>query len=300
MVAARTTDELVAEVDDLALLPSADGRLTTAEKLRMADRVMRGAVSDLLLGSRSGRLVTAAADVSIVSGTYLYAVPSRALAEGVSDVLIADGDTEWSAPELSVSEAHRYRAAAGPWHSPYAYTWRDDKIEILPHPTSTEYSLRVLYPRRPAKLVAVEECGLASSVGASTVTLSATPSAWGASLALDYIDSVTGRTRADDVTSGVSGTTITPSAMPSGVVAGDYLCASGETCVPVVTGPLWDVLVDGTALEVLRALSDPSVADARERYAESVERARGILQPRSRGAAKRIVARHSPLRRGRR
>jgi hypothetical protein len=319
MVAALTTDDLVTEVRDEALLPDTDGRLGATEAAtdvaicRLASRVLRTVCAELVVGARAQRWTTdllnsggGTAQV-IVSGTYLYDIPTRALAAGVSDVLILSVDgstiTEWSAPEVPAAEAWRYANNHGGWDSPYAYCWRDDQIELLPHPTATEYLVHVYYPRGLLRLVPTASCALIASKTATTITTSATvPSGWASSETLDIVrGSPNGQPRGiDQAGTSISGTSITISAgVPSGTVAGDYVCLDGETCVPPVPDVVWPVLVDGAALEVLRAIGDPAgTQDAERRLGESVRSARALLEPRSRGASKKIVARYSPLRRG--
>lgn len=304
MVAALTTADLLSRVKAQAQLPSTEGRLTDAEILALADEVLRTTCADLLLGARSQWWTTAADDVSIVSGTYLYSVPERALVEGVSDILITDGTDEWSAPEVTLAQAWRYRGDHGGWDSPYAYCWRDDRIELLPHPTSGGYSLRVLYPRRPSRLVTVASCATVASSTSTAITTSATvPSGWASSETLDVISATTGRHRGVDLAgTSISGTSITVSAgVPTGTAAGDYVALDGETCIPPVPEPVFDVLTAATTLEVLMAIGDPDGLQAAvSRVQMRTTRAQSLLSPRSRGASRKIVAHGYGTRRSRR
>ena len=304
MVAALTTADLLSRVKAHAQLPTTEGRLTDAEILALADEVLRTTCSDLLVGARSQWWTTAAADVSIVSGTYLYAVPERALAEGVSDVLITDGTHEWSAPEVTLAEAWRYREGHGGWDSPHAYVWRDERLELLPHPTATAYSLRILYPRRPSRLVTVASCAVVSSSTSTSITITtASPSGWASSEALDVISATTGRQRGVDLAgTSIGATNITLSAgVPTGTAAGDYVALDGETCVPPLPEPVFDVLTAATTLEVLMAIGDSDGLQAAGlRLQQRISRAQSLLSPRSRGASRKIVAHGYGTRRGRR
>jgi hypothetical protein len=315
LVQALTTDDLLTEVKDQCVLPTADGRLGSTEALanvaicKMASRVLRTVVADLLIACRQQRWVTntstqgdgtAAHLQSITSGTSYYAVPERALAAGVADVEILDASASpiayWSAPEIPAQEAWRYRSNHGGWDSPYAYCWRDDEIELLPNPTSTQYSLRIGYPRGLLRLVPVASAARVASKTATVITTSAAvPSTWAASETLDVVrGGPNGQPRVIDIAgSSISGTSITITlGVPASVVAGDYVCLDGETCVPPVPDAVWPVLVDATSLEVLRALGDlDGIAAAERRAGESMRTAKEILSPRSRGASKKIVAR---------
>lgn len=302
MVAARTTAALLSEVSDQALLPSTDGRLTSAQILARADHVMDTMIAQLQVGARQQRMTRTFADTSIASGTYLYALPERALASGVTDIVIVSGTEEYHAPEIDQSDAFRFRSQHGGWNSPHAYCWQGDSLELLPHPTEGTYTLRVYYPEQPSRLVLTSACAVVASATATVITTTATvPTAWSASETLDVVSHrPNGKPRGIDLAgTSISGTSVTISAgVPTGTMAGDFVCLDGESCVPPIPVTLWPVLVAGTTLEVLRALGDPLVADARERLAEAVVIARDLLSPRSRGTTKKIIAYHSPLRRG--
>lgn len=318
-VTALTTDDLTSEVKDLCVLPDADARLgaTTAAAniaiCKLASRVLRTACADLLVSSRSERLVTdiivpnGGNSQTIASGTYLYDVPERALAAGVADVLILEVGattlTEWSAPEVPATDAWRWTNSHGGWDSPYAYCWRDHQLELLPHPTTTQYLLHIWHPRGLMRLVPTASAAKVASKTATSITTVATvPSTWASSETLDIIRaSRQGQPRGiDQAGTSISGTSITISAgVPTATTAGDYVCLDGETCVPPVPEVVWPVLVDGTALEVLRVVGDQqSQSDGMVRLRESVASAKNLLTPRSRGASKKIVARGYGTRRG--
>lgn len=303
MVAAKTTDDLLTEVREEAMLPDADGRLDSAGILRLASKRMSTAIADLLVSLRQERWVTTQSDTTITSGGASYRVPPRALATGVADVLIVDGSDVYDAPEISAEERWRYTdGARGAWRSPFGYAWEGDKIVLLPTPQTSGYSLRIRYPRQPARLVPTDECVQVKSVTSTTFDANTTvPSTWGPSEILDF---VRGRMGADvlatDVTTTYSAPNFTPATMPSELAAGDYACLAGETCVPAIPESVWPVLVAETSLACLRAVGDPEgIADAERNVIEATTRARRILAPRNRGERKMLVARDSALRGGR-
>ncbi len=299
---AHTTDELWAEVQDQAQLPDADGRITQAQALKFARKELRTTISKLLIGTRAGHWVQRATDQNIVSGTALYNVPERALASGTASVLIADSTEEWDCPYIPDYEAWRYRDDHGGWHSPYAHTFRDNQIELLPVPQVGNYFLRVLYPIEPPRLVPVSSCAVVASASGTTITTAATvPTAWGANEGLDAINAGTGRIREMDLAgTSISGTSITVVAGVGSVAANDYIALDGESCVPPIPSVAWPVLVDATTLRVCRALGDqPNItASVEKQLAQSYREARDLLSPRNRGASEHMVAYNSPLRRG--
>ena len=303
MVAAKTSDALLAAIKRDAQMPPADGRLTDAEILDIASEALSAEVADLLVSVRQQRWVQTHADVAITSGVATYRIPSRALAAGVSDVLIVDGETEYDAPELSPEERYRYSdGQRGPWRSPYGYAWQGDHIVLVPEPSETRYSLRLRYPRQPGRLVAVEECGLVTSTTATTIELDATPSAWGASETLDVVE---GTPHADtlmlDASATISGTTVTIAAgVGSEVAAGDYVCLAGETCIPPVPESVWPYLVAACVARVVYVIGDVAAIQAAQIMAAQAERrVRSVLAPRNRGARELVTHHNSALRGGR-
>lgn len=298
MVAALTTADVLARVKALAQLPAADGRLSDAELLGIADEVLRTTCADLLMGARGQWWTVAASDVTIASGVAAYALPERALSEGLADVLIVQGTSQWSAPEIPLEQAWRYRKAHGGWASPYAYCWRDDVIELLPTPTDSSYALRVLYPRRPSRLVTVASAALVSSSTTSTIVVASVPAGWGGSQLVDVVSGTSGRLRGQDLPASIASTTLTLTT-PDGTVAGDYVCLDGETCVPPLPETVFDVLVASTTLETLMALGDPEgVGAAQVRAQARIARAQSLASPRNRGASRKIVAHGYGTRRG--
>lgn len=300
MVAAMTTTDLLGRVRAQAQLPSADGRLTDAELLALADEVLRTTCADLLVGARGQWWTTAATDVPITSGVASYAMPERALAEGLSDVLVVQGTSQWSAPEIPLTEAWRYRTTHGGWASPYAYAWRDDVVELLPTPTDSSYSLRLLYPRRPSRLVTAANCARVATTGTTSLVVASVPSGWTSAETVDVIGGANGRPRGQDLIASLASTTITL-AVPTGTAVGDYVCLAGETCVPPVSEVLFDVLTTSTVFRVLAAIGDPEGMSAASVIAQAaVARATSLVSPRNRGASRKIVAHGYGTRRGRR
>lgn len=305
MVAARTSDTLLADVRAATQLPDADGRLTTAEIYRITDQAMVLHVADLLSQPRSQRWAIISAG-GITSGTLLYRVPDRALGASVLDVLITDGTNSWSAPEIPQEDAHLYTTVRGSWDSPYAYAWRGDRIQILPTPTVSTYSLAFKIARQPSRHVAVSSCAVVASSTSTTITTSATvPSAWTSSQTLDIVRAETGMPwiytttlpTLDLAGTSISGTSITVSAgLPSDLPAGCYVCLAGETCVPAIPESVYPVLVHASAMLVLEALGDPRAQSEAALLETAIAVARKLLEPRNSGATQRRVPRFSPLR----
>jgi hypothetical protein len=297
VVAARTTDELITACDTRCLLPSGDTRLTTTEKLEFATQRVQSLIAELLSSARSQRWVQAGADVAITTGVNTYDIPERALASGVADIVITDGTVEWSAPEFGMEDASRYRLARGGWDSPYAYCWLDDKIELLPHPQQSAYSLRIYYPRAVPKLVPIASCAVVTGSNSTTITATSAATILGTAFTADVVKgSPNGNPRGMDLAATASVSTVTITT-PAGVAAGDYVCIAGTTCVLPMPQSLWQTLVLGVSCDMAGALGYAELQGALEAELGTARKlAQSILEPRSRGARERVASPYTPLR----
>ena len=306
MVAAKTTADLLTEVREQCQLPDADGRLDSDGILRLGSQRLTSAIANMLVSLRQERWVTTHTDVTIVSGTASYRIPSRALAAGVADILIREtaSGTEWSANEIPAVDRWRYSAGAhGYSRAPWSYTWEGDHIVLLPTPDASGYTLRIRYPRQPARLVQTSAAALITSTPTSIkAVVSSVPSAFGSVATVDVVEGTPhGDVLLADKSATISGTDVTITAgLGSEVAAGDYVCLAGQTCVPPIPELVWPLLVAETSLAVLRAVGDPEgIADARERLAEERVHVRNVLAPRNRGESQKLVNHYSALRGGR-
>lgn len=314
MVAARTSDDLVSAIIATAMLQSdgagtiSDPRISNSDVLEFASRLLSADVASVLLSARQQRWVWQADDVAITSGTAKYRIPSRALASGVDDIEIYDstsGET-FDPPQLSPRERFLYgNGRRGNWRSPYGYIWEGDHIVLIPTPDVTQYSLRVRFPRQPARLVAVSACAKVSSTTSTVITTAATvPTAWGSS---ETLDCVQGGLHADALGldlagTSISGTSITVSAgVPSELAANDYVCLAGTSCVIPLPESVWPLLVELVNVDVLRRIgADQTLLGQAIQAAQARRNAvRDVLEPRSRGESQRPIRRYSPLRLGR-
>ena len=306
MVAARTTTTLLADVRALAMVADAEGRLSSQEILDIASRVLSTDIADILVSSRQQRWVTTYADITLTANQPRYRVPSRALAGGVDDIVaVSSAGFEIDIPEVDAGDRAWYTGtsrAAG-WGMPFCYCWEGDFIVLLPTPDTgiaSGYTMRIRYPRQPARLVPVTSCAPITAVGGSTVTATSAATILGSTATVDIVQGVPpSDVLGMDLSASCSGSTVTV-AVPSGTAVGDYVTPAGSTCVPPCPESVWPALVSGTALRVVRAFGDAEgVARLSEEHAQTMVQVRNIIEPRSRNAARPIFNRYSALRSGR-
>lgn len=303
MVAAVTSDALLARVKRAAMMPTADGRLTDAEILTALDDVIDTQLGRAVYDADDGRWVETAADVAVTAGRSDYRLPERAWADGIRQVMLVDPTTGTEIPLDYVDLADAYELRnAGVWAAP-AYTLVADAIRLLPTPADSAYSLRVAYLRQPSRLVAVSACALVSTVSSSTIgAAAALPSSMSGTEVVDVVRGTNGRVLETDVTVTASTPNLTRGAGAWGtsgigaIVAGDYVCLAGETCVVPVPRVAIAYLVELGARQVCIDLGDAE--GARDRAATAEEARKDMEQ----GIAERsrtrpaVINRFSPLR----
>lgn len=305
MVAAKTTADLIADVISGAQLHAEagvilDGRVSNADVLTWASKLLSTSVASVLIGTRSERWAWQDTDTPIVAGQALYRVPSRALAAGVGQVLYVVGERELELSPVGTYERAQRSETAVDGDAPYAYTYEADRLVLVPTPRASTGSLRVRYPRQPARLVEVSACRTVASTTATTITLTAAASPWVTGAVLDVTRGSThGDVLAADLTATlIAGSVVTVAAVPSEVAAGDVVSLAGLGCVIPLPEVVYHYLVDVVTLEVQRRIGDdPSaIADATQAAMARRAEVRDLLEPRGRGRPRVPVRHTSPLR----
>lgn len=305
MVAAITSDALLARIKARAQIPAAESRLSDAEIFAIVDDLTITSLGRSVFDADDGRWIKTAADVSIASGTHSYRLPDRAWAGGVDEVLLVNSAGEATQiPYVDRADVWQYTGAA--WGPRPSWTLLGDVVRLLPTPTDSTYSLRVRYMRRPSRLVAVSSCAQIATGGVASgaLTVDSVPSSWtGATLTVDVVESTNNvESLEDDVSVTESSLVLTrgagsfASTGAYAITADDYVCQAGETCVVQVPDVAIGHLSMLASMHVCIALGDregaANLAQASERSRSDMEQA---MARRSRMGA-RAVPWGSPLR----
>jgi hypothetical protein len=304
MPTATTSDDLVARVRARAQLPVADGRLSVAELLALADDALELSVGREVYDAGDGRW-SRTVDIPLVAGVSDYRLPTRALAGGLDHAWLVS-------PQGELSDALAYvdRSEIGLWSGERVSAWGPPRLtligdvaRVMPTPSDAGYALRVMYLRRPSRLVPVADCARVTAASGPALTVASVPSAWGVSEVVDVVrGALGGDAIEDDVAVSVSSPTIARTSgafSTSGAYAvriGDYACLAGTSCVVQLPSIAVPYLADLVARDVCIAIGDPEGADRAAALAESRRRElSSVLAERSR-TRPRAIPRHSPLR----
>lgn len=168
-------------------------------------------------------------DTSITVGDGTYLLPERAVSGTLDQVVLFNN----SKPVLELTripptELWRYEGVTG---TPQAFAIEGNNIRLVPTPSVSGQTFRVLYRRRPASFVLTTACALVSAVGATTLTT--TGGSWSASQVVDVVRTKTplGLSVQSKTATYAAGTFTFAAGLLADVSVGDYVCLEDSTCV---------------------------------------------------------------------
>lgn len=238
-------------------------------------------------------------NVNIVAGVTTYTVPTRAVMGSLEDIVLVDS----SGNEIEIAQLADEQKKVAPFYSfvPTAsmrgiYA-RDDTFNIYPitFPYPAGFIIRFKYARRPSILVQSSFCAQILTVNYATnvVTVGTVPSGWTANATIiDIINNLPQFTsQADDnLITNISGTSITLTSLPATVVAGQWLCPQGTTCVPQLPLELYPLLINAGCLRVFTSMQNANGFNTMSKIvAAQMDDAKTLLTPRWKGQSKKIV-----------
>lgn len=232
--------------------------------------------------------------IALVSGTNLYRMPTRAIGSALRDVqLLGNSGSVTGLNRLFEEDRTSLSSNA------QGYFLKGNQVEVSPVPTSSTDSLRLLYFRRPSKLVLPIACGQILSINTvlNQVVVTSLPSTMTAGVLTDFVqaNSPYDILDMDLAIASVSGTTVTFASLPADLAINDYICLAGESCVPGIPEELISILVQAALCTALSSKKDKSVELELQKLSVMKESAVNMLSPRVKSADKKIVNRNSFL-----
>lgn len=312
---AYSTDDLVAAVRRLAYLPDASD-IDAAEILARADEEMTTLIADAVKAGREGFWLTQETQ-PLYSTVLSYQVPRRALGRGVVGVQMVNSDgTAFTIPQIDPVTGWNGRTTA---ITSYCYSFQADKI-VFPTAPPSNYRLRVLYLRRPSKLVEVSEGAAIIEAKTTTVLYIGDAPTWmlaltGSPAPKMYVDLIRGDASFDQLYVDQLATLYTASSPNTLTLVDsiattdfvdtqtisndrvDYVCRRDETVYPTLPIELIPVLEAATAVRILESLRDAEGAEMAQATLVARKRAAvDIIEPRNQEGSRPIVRIRSPLR----
>ncbi len=251
-----TSTAFLTQVQQLITLPANQSRFPTTTMLSFGNRKLKDSVVPVIHSLNEEFFVTKTT-VDLVADQSQYSIPSRAMGRKLREVKLVNSSGNRAAfPQIAIERVQFYRASS----TPTGFYMYGDKIEVVPTPTATGYSLELWWFLPPGDLVTVSSAAVVSSVAGDDVTVVSVPSTLTTGIDIDFVAGVQGNSylAIDTEIQNIVGTTISFSsgAVPSGLAAGDYLTVAGTSPVLQIPDMAVPYLVTLTAMELCQAMSD--------------------------------------------
>ena len=259
-----TVDVLLGDVRTTASIPNVQPRFDDPGILRIMTRILQTKVVPMIMACREEFFVDYL-DYPIVQGNLIgYAIPSNAVGMKLRDVCLLNRASMMNIttlPRLSLEQIGGYYFGQV---VPFGFYIQNNNVILWPvNQTTPCNTIRLYYLRKANRLIETSYCGKVLSVAGNDVTLVSVPGAFVTGYKVDGIDDLPGfNTLVNSQTiSNVSGDTITISDA-SLLSEGDWICPSGYSPIPQVPEEAHQLLVQETALEILKSLGDQEAYQA--------------------------------------
>jgi hypothetical protein len=291
-VSQYTTLDLLSSVKVRAMLPDAStGSLSSANLLNLATEELHIALVPMILSVREKYYETYA-DQTITGGTASYPIPSRAIGGIVSVVQYVYNEVVAQLTPIDPSAIATTSTAA----MPSGFYFENNNIILYPTPANTVGTLRIRYYQRPSRLEQTSNCAQVTSfdtVGKTVTCSGGVPSTWASGTSLDFVPQGIPYTPygLDAASTGVSGTTVSFSSLPSALAIGDWLAPASYTPIPEVPFEFFAILAQATACKALEAIGDlQNLQIAQPKLDAYIAAALKLVTPRDQNATKKVVS----------
>lgn len=316
MSEAWTTAELIVDVRRQGGLSDDDPDSSDAEILTALNRAQKTIFVPAIRKVRAEYYVTHA-EQTLVADQGEYRIPNRAATNSVRQVFFVDSSGRFNElTPVSLGDIIRYPTPG----RPVRYAVKDDRLVLLPAPSSALGTLRILFERRPSTLISTSGIQTVVTAGVSTgqgntvsgvdylLTTSGLESALGGSI-LDIVRakppfSLSIRdglgTFASIVILGppTDFLVFTSGSWDNLPDTGDYLCPAGETCIPQLPVELHPMLALAAAVKLTRPQDIELARELQVELDMDLPRVLASLAPRQQGKQQKLRSDKSYLRRG--
>jgi hypothetical protein len=284
-----TTTELIAKMKLNGMVPTAQSTFSASDFLRFLNDEVLHYIVPMIMSVRQEYFV--ASEDTVMGSTTSFNIPERAIGTKIRDILkVTTGGNQYSIPRLEPEDVDEFNNNIA---NGEAFYLQNDSI-ILKGINNSNDTLRTKFFRRPNELVATSACALVSSVSGNIATCSSIPTTWTTSMLFDVIKGKKSFiSKGDDQTvTDINTTTneITFTVIPTGVVAGDWICLAQESPIPQIPYDCFPLLIMKTTASILRSLGQDKDAEQKEKkIAEMKESIVGLLADRTEGEPRKLV-----------
>ena len=259
-----TSTKLVADLKRRSSYPTSEELHSDQELCDFMTDCQEFRVVPQIMKTREEHFVSTV-DIPLVNGQDAYDLPERAIGAKIRHVYIlskgSEDDTR-SLPRLEPEDAVHYgnlnyRAVS----DPAGYYFEANKIRIVPTPNTTNDVIRLVYYRRPSRIVTVDQTARITAIDTNLnqITVEAFPADF-ADGDYDIVKAKPPFSSSDDVAITAVNTVLNTASVPADVIGnlsvGDYVCSPGETPIPQLQADLHRILVQYAIVKVLESLGD--------------------------------------------
>jgi len=293
---------MVTDLKNDYITPSSQNLFSNEDLLKHLDKAMRTKIIPLINSAREDYWVNNFDQA--VTGQASYTIPKRSAGAMLVNVVFVDPNNNLieldrlTSKKISSTFPFGYQL---PLYT-YGYYVQDDKIFLYPQQaqTATQYTLRMIFMRRPNNLTLVENCGQITDISSSVITVDNLPSSWTTATTFDIIQNFpqfNAISEEQEITSINTLTNeITLSSVPDDLEEGMYLCPTLMSCIPQIPYEAYDLLIAAGAARVARSLGDSQGLQLAEKnYEDGAKDFITLIQPRIQEATKKIVNRNNPF-----
>lgn len=322
MATPRTTADLLSDVRARVAAPSANGLVSSADILALADQELRTELAAMLMTMKSEYWL-ADYTVAIATGNARYRLPPNAMGAGLRDVTVYDPEgREFNVAQIPADQRYMWtHGQTWAMTGPFVFTFENDEIVLLPTPEqSTQgWTLRMRYYRKPSVLDLTSNASTIRSADTFILVVdsASAPASFSNTAGSANVDIVSSRAMHEVIAeeleysvwsagSVILDTLITPAQVASITVsngkpgqAQDYLCLSGKTVYPQIPESMWPLLVAVTCRAYCEVVGDMRGFQAASAMFERKKAAAvSMMTPRIDGEKRRPIPFFTPLRGG--
>lgn len=297
-----TTDGMVTDIRNEYITPQSQNLFQDTDIVKHLDKAMRSKIIPLINSAREDYWVNTFDQP--VTGVASYVIPQRSAGAVLVNVVFVDTNgnpielNRLTTKKISSTFPFGYQL---PLYT-YGYYVQDDKLFLYPQQAqqATQYTLRMIFMRRPNNLTAVSNCGKILGIASNVITVDNIDTTWTTGTTFDIIQNFPQFNSISDgaTITNINTTTskITLTSAPTGLSVGMYLCPTLMSCIPQIPYESYDVLIAAGASRIARALGDSQGLQLAEKnYEDSSKDFIKLIQPRIQEATKKVVNRNNPF-----
>lgn len=261
-------ENLIPIVRLLPLMPTVQALFSDPDILALMQIEMNSKIMPLI-DNQSEEYGVYIYDAPYSNTVTVYPMPSRAMAGKLRSMSFLDAsNNEVRIPRLRPEDIMSNVNATGLAINPALWGFYLQNNKVITYLSSVNGGsssfpyMRMRYIRQCSTLVLSSACGEVTAISGNIVTVDALPSTFTTAMKYDLISNVPQmfESYADDVVCtnvDAMTTSMTFTAVPTGLQVGDWVCLAGQSCIPQIPfNPGFDLLLQLTAAKCLEVHGD--------------------------------------------